>query len=174
MTHNLRGHCFEAEDVSPGQPTDAMVALEMITKLVMERYRTDSSQHQPMIFAFSEGQVSTIIQLDFTSDIGKNESIQTAKRQLLAMGCDASVFVSEGWGLKQPSLLERPSQSPKRVEMLLVEASAPGRFVSTIHDMIRHPSGIVSFNEYQRTDSLQLGGTDVLKTKFDFFNQGRA
>lgn len=172
MEQNMRGRCFEAEDVTPGQPTDAKVALDLITKMVKERYQTDSSQHAPMIFAFCEGSVATIFQLDFSDVASKNASINVAARHMRELGCDASVAVSEGWGLKQPSTsaIQIPSQSPDRVEMLMLEASAKGQHISALYEMIRAPNGeFLSFKTYSYVEERE-GSELCLKTKFDFFN----
>lgn len=173
MQQNMRGRCFEAEDVGPGQATDIVVALDLITTMVQDRYQTDPTQHAPMIFAFSEGAVATIFQLDFADTYTKDASISTAARHLKELGCDASVFVSEGWGVKQPhtSIIQRPSTSPHRVEMLMFEASARGRHVSTIYEMVRDGQGrFLAFKPYNRVDEQADTSGITVRSKFDFFN----
>lgn len=155
--------------------TDPALAIDLICNTVQQRYVDDPSQQAPMVFAFKNGQVATIIALDFDSDQSKSESIAEARRLISSQRMDASVFVSEAWMIEQPAselaAQLRPRDSERRVECLIVEASARGRSLSVIYKIERDWSNkFMGLQEYQRYDSLDKNGDAQVQSRFDFFN----
>jgi hypothetical protein len=158
--------------------TDVNQALDKIVNIIKQRYTVDASQQVPMVFVFKGDVVHTIIQLDFESPTRKRLSIEAARKHVRMSGASASVFVSEAWMLstndgKLPEGIT-PSQSERRVEVLICELSAPGHHLTRVFEFNRDWNGnFLGFDEDEWTTKLMADQNAHVKSKFDFFNEAK-
>jgi hypothetical protein len=155
--------------------SDPKALADLVQQMISARYEVDDSQHPPMIFACRDGSIHSAIELDFDNEQTKTLSIEAAKLHLATNECDGMIFASEGWmSIQNPDEVEKngfmaASLDPERVEVLMIEASSPGRHITVMQKINRDSSGsFTGLEEIQRHDS--SNSSTIMESRFDLFN----
>lgn len=124
-----------------------------------QRYATDSSELQPFVLLFKDDEMVGMVGLEMAQDQEAKIAMVHAIRAFIAEnGITATVFSSEAWmSVLDPEAYNsddyvRPSQDPKRVEVLIVEArDENGGLEHAMRKIIRdEATGRVRLKEYDK------------------------
>lgn len=153
--------------------SDATRLAAKALEIIMAHYSRDpDDQMPPTVFAVKDDEVVAELPLNFDDDFMKSVSVTAASLFLQSSGCDGSIFVSEAWMAEYAvgEKMERPMDSPRRVEVLMCEISTADHYINIVHKMQRDEAGkLTGFEEFQRFDTLN-NSTNEMSSRFDFFN----